>query len=271
MTIDILSHDARSQEAAQALSLGRHIVRSGLLFSSADTPPDLLLLPIPQTRDGIRLNGTPYTLADCQAALMQAKKPPLLIGYGAPDATLAAFPYYDLEKDENFVLENAALTAEGGMLLLGNALAEHGISLKSTAAVILGYGRIARAMAHLLRASGAEVIVGARRAEARLAARDAGYLTFDCADTRFFSERGRLLFAESPHLFINTVPAPDVIPPFAHMPHPLLALELSGKADVLTACEKLPYPTLDGKSIPTRFFPKTAGALLARAIEKIIQ
>ena len=46
--------------------------------------------------------------------------------------------------------------------------------LFSSVAVILGYGRIARAMAARLCAHGAHVMIGARRSEAREAARRAG-------------------------------------------------------------------------------------------------
>ena len=123
-------------------------------------------------------------------------------------------------------------------------------------------------MASRLRASGCAVLIGARRCEARRAAREAGYDAFDCHDEAFFSERGRFLFADRAHILVNTVPEPSVISPMAKMPCPLCALELSGKANVLLACEALPYETIDGKSVPTRFFPQTAGQILAEAIER---
>ena len=265
MHIDFIANDARTQSAKKVLDRS-HTVRSGLLFSSADTPPDALVLPIPPTRDGCTLTGSSYTLADCRSALIHAKKMPMLLGYGACPAPLLFADYCDLSKDEAFVCANAELTAEGGMMLLEGFLSERGLSLYRQAAVILGYGRIARAMAARLASNGCAVLVGARRAEAREAAREATYLPFDCTDKDFFCGRGRLLFAERAHILVNTVPDPSVIPTLAKMPNPLCALELSGKSDVLAACQELPYPTLDGKAIPTRFFPQTAGELLAKAI-----
>ena len=267
MRIDLLSTDARAKSAARILALDRrHTVRSGVLFSGQDTPPDILTLPIPVTRDGQTLTDTPYTLEDCQKALLRAAKKTTVLGYGPCPAPLIAPEYRDLSKDEIFVSANAELTAEGGMMLLYQALSAQGLSLYGTLAVILGYGRIARAMAARLSVSGAEILIGARRHEAREAARKEGYLSYDCTDPRFFSERGRFLFADRTHVLINTVPSPDVIAPTSLIPHPFCALELSGKSDVLSACQSLPYPTLDGKSIPTRFFPESAGALLAQAI-----
>lgn len=268
MHIDFIANDARTESAAEALRR-MHTVRLGALFSVGDTPPDLLVLPIPATRDGRTLCGTPHSLEDCQKSLLRTEKTPLLLGYGACPDALNFAPYRDLCEDEAFLTGNAELTAEGGMLLLGNALAEKGVSLSTTLAVILGYGRIARGMAKRLSANGAAVLVGARRQEARQAAKEAGYLTFDCADAHFFSERGRLLFAERAHILVNTVPAVFPLPPLAQMPHPLFSLELSGKADVLNACRALPFPALDGKSIPTRYFPQTAGQLLAEAILRL--
>ena len=265
MRIDLLSNDERAKSAKELLDR-RHTVRLGALFSPSDTPPDLLVLPIPITRDGLTLNGTPYTLDACRQALQRGARKTAVLGYGAcPDALLCT-DYRDLSQDERFVSANAELTAEGGMLLLENAFSSRGIALFSSVAVILGYGRIARAMAARLCAHGAHVMIGARRSEAREAARRAGYIPFDPYDRAFFFERGRLLFAECAHAAVNTVPTPSVIPTLEGMPNAVCALELSGKGDVLAATEALPFPALDGKAIPTRFFPKSAGALLAEAI-----
>ena len=267
MLIDFLANDERAKEAARILSRDRrNTVRSGFLFSSSDAPPDLLLLPIPATRDGISLNDTPYSLEIFQKRLSQTEKKPRLIGYGACPDILAFSDYLDLSKDEKFVSANAELTAEGGLYLLQKALCRQGLSLSETVAVILGYGRIARAIAARLAANHAQILIGARRKDAREAAQSAGYLPFDCTDRTFFLERGRLLFADRAHILINTVPERSVIELTKKMPSPLFALELSGKSDVLEACQALPYPTIDGKAIPTRFLPQTAGKLLAEAI-----
>ena len=265
MRIDLISNDARAQAAAQALDR-HHTVRSGVLFDFADTPPDLLVLPIPITRDGIHLTGTPLTLEECKDRLLHAEKKPLVLGYGACPDPLRFADYRDLAENEMFVCENAELTAEGGMALLHDALREHGLSLRRTVAVILGYGRIARGMAKRLAANGAFVPIGARRGEAREAAKASGYLPFDTADRLFFSERGRLLFRDRPHILINTVPSSSVISLVEKLPNPLFSLELSGKNDVLAACRALPYPAIDGRALPTRCMPRAAGELLADAI-----
>ena len=99
MRIDLLSNDERAKSAKELLDR-RHTVRLGALFSPSDTPPDLLVLPIPITRDGLTLNGTPYTLDACRQALQRGARKTAVLGYGACPEALLCTDYRDLSQDE---------------------------------------------------------------------------------------------------------------------------------------------------------------------------
>lgn len=72
--------------------------------------------------------------------------------------------FFDYNKDENFLVKNAELTAEGA---LAHLIMNTNISLENTKTLILGYGRVGKAVAKLLKQNGVYVAVAARRKEAR--------------------------------------------------------------------------------------------------------
>ncbi len=267
MYIDFLSDDARAKAAARALDCDHH-TRSGVILSPNELPPDVLVLPIPPTRDGIHPTGLPdLTLTELGRLLAERAPNALLIGYGPCPAELEHMAYDNLEYHKAFINRNAALTAEGGMgMILDELRARGGYSLSDMVAVILGFGRIARSIATCLAGFGCPILVGARRVAARVAADAKGYFSFDITDKSFFDERGELLFADRLHILINTVPSSDVIETSVRMPNALFGIELSGKPHVLASCMKLPYPVLDGRSLPARYTPEAAGIALAAAI-----
>ncbi len=265
MRIDFLFEDGRARAAAEALA-ERAEVR--LAVPPTRIEANTVVLPIPLTRDGE--NTVPpleMPLKDLGDLLRMLPPHTQLVGYGPRHDALFGLRYIDLEAIPTYVEENAVLTAEGGMALLLDALRDMGLSLQDTACVILGYGRIARHMAARLRAFGCNVLIGARKVGARLAAEAMGYHAFDISEPGFFKHRGRLLFASKPHILINTVPAAAAITAVASMPLPLVGLELSGKTPVLNAMmATLLCPTLDGKALPVRHAPVAAGRALARAL-----
>ena len=75
---------------------------------------------------------------------------------------------YRILNDERFARENAELTAEGALYY---AARQSDSALKNSRCLVIGYGRIGRALTERLRALGACVTVAARREESR---REAG-------------------------------------------------------------------------------------------------
>ena len=130
---------------------------------------DAVLLNNPWRR-GLMLPLTdhPFELSNLFARMRKDALLLLSDAQGAPDAL--PFRTVDLSRDEDYVRINAQLTAEGAI-----ACAMNGAwALHDRRCLILGYGRIARALTRGLLALRSPVTVCARRANARAQARDVG-------------------------------------------------------------------------------------------------
>lgn len=179
----------------------------------------------------------------------------VIVGGGLPDS-LGGLDYL---KDEAFLYDNARITAEGAVMLLG----EHtpGTVFGMDAAVI-GMGRIAECLCPLLRALGAHVTVYARRPEALARARALG------AQTVCFS--GALPVSAAQHDAIcNTVP--HVLYDrelLAAVPRDAILLELAsvpGGFDA-DAVHELGLYYVNGQGLPGKYAPRAAGQLIARYV-----
>ena len=169
----------------------------------------------------------------------------------------------DYLKDEAFLYENARITAEGALMLLGTHT--EGTVFGMDVAVI-GMGRIAECLCPLLRALGARVTVYARRPEVLARARAMG------AQTVRFQE-ALPTSAVQHQVICNTVP------------HVLYSRELlaAARRDVLLlelaslpggfdadAVHALGLRYVNGQGLPGKYAPRAAGELIARyAIENV--
>ncbi len=157
---------------------------------------------------------------------------------------------------ETLTLRNAALTAEAAVSLLIESCDG---SLLGSRALILGYGRIARALAARLNPFGCEVTVGARRPETRAEAELNGCkaLSFSEINTGDYD------------YIINTVPAPLLTAEdISHIKPGAVFLELA------TLPNSPPAPHIKyihGAGLPGRCSPKTAGKYIAEELSRLIQ
>jgi dipicolinate synthase subunit A len=164
----------------------------------------------------------------------------------APPAQRTGVPYYE---DEVYVIENAALTAEGAVELL---MRRSSRALVGMQVLVVGYGRIGRALGTRLRALGAEVTVAARGATQRAAARTQGLLTVDMSQLT-----GRY------DSVINTVPAQVLTDDFGGA----LCIDLAsapGGWPPETAVLKAP-------GLPGLYAPRAAADVMAEAIYRVME
>ncbi len=189
------------------------------------------------------------TLAKAQECAAQGS---IIIGGGLADTPNG----YDYLKDEAFLYDNARITAEGALMLLGAST--RGTVYGMDVAVI-GMGRIAECLCPLLRALGASVTVYARRPAVLSRARAMG------AKTVKFSEK--LPESAVMHETIcNTVP--HVLYDrslLAAAPRNILLMELAsapGGFD-MDAVRKLGLTYVNGQSLPGKYAPRAAGELIA--------
>lgn len=220
---------------------------------TADAIDDVILLPIPSTRDNYTISNTKVYIND----VIEGLKPlSLICGYGLSDAHLdMAFRRgalaLDLARDEDFLLENAELTA---LCALGIFLGSTRYSPREVAVGVVGYGRIGKRLTNLFLYLGSRVTVFTSREDTRLELCEYGVASAASAATADLSGL---------NLLINTAPAP-IFPPSA-IPAGLRVIELAS-GDNFSGVEVVEkYP-----SIPAKMFPYSAGRAWGRAIERFI-
>jgi dipicolinate synthase subunit A len=169
MTLIAAGGDLRQKAAAEALS-GEYDVYLTGFGRTADTAlpesAEVLLLPTPAAPDG-RYLFAPF--ADQPLALDE------LLGRLSPGAAVlggrmtaelcetveaAGFSAIDYTQSDSFAERNAIPTAEGALMLAMQALP---VTLHGLSCLILGAGRISRALQMRLSGLGAHVTVAARR------------------------------------------------------------------------------------------------------------
>ena len=214
---------------------------------------EVIILPIPTTRDGVSLNGDGAPLYDL---VEDADEGTLIVGYGLPDwfsmlaSSLGAI-LIDCAEDEEFLLENAELTATATL----------GIILESEKRVprdirfgIVGYGRIAKALLRDLLYHGSRVTVYTRRESVRLDLAEAG------VGSEPFSIGANLSEID---ILINTAPQ---TPPFlSEIPNDVRVIEVaSGNNFEARAVERYP-------SLPARSFPISAAGAWYKSVLRMLK
>lgn len=156
-------------------------------------------------------------------------------------------PCLDLLLDEAYLAENAAITAHCAIKL---ALPQLSVTLSGCPVLIMGWGRIGKCLGQLLRALGAEVTIAARNPSHRAMLKALGYQAVDYPQIPEILEHFRLLY--------NTVPV-KILSESVPYPETLVAIELS-------SLSALPGKVIDGRRLPGRLAPESAGRLIAETI-----
>ena len=266
--IMIIGGDKRFEYVEQYLSENGFEVspcRSETELLSEAENSKTVVLPLPVTRDGVYINMKSANPQISLKTLISAiKKGDAVIGgIVKPDLKVAleergaaVFDYYDGE----MINENAVLTAKA----LPEVFSENGIDFRNMRTVITGFGRTAKATADLLCAENCGFSVCARSKAAEKQARDKGYdfLYLDALPDRIKEFR----------LVINTVPAlilDEKI--FAGMNGDTVTVDIASAPfgeDENTA-KAFSIRLIRALSLPGKYFPQQAGALIAERIESI--
>lgn len=236
-TVTLTGFEAYGKEVQNAVPYGEAEKQIG--------GAELIVLPLPYTRDGKTVNA-PFAKGAISLEELFAicgSKP--VLGGMLPEKGIHA-DYYD----EIMVLQNADVTAEAALLTAG---ARSGTTFAGGKALILGYGRIGKALANKLKALGCFVTVAARKEADRALARLSGHSAVDCVTAE-------TLFAGMDFVF-NTVPTElfgeEV---FDALPERIPVVDL---ADGISGTRVIKAPGLPGK-----YAPEKAGEILAEAVER---
>ena len=237
-----------------------NIVKCGTL-AEALSDADCVLLPLPCSYDGVRLN-CPLTGEELRVSeVLDAAAPDALIfaGMAKGQTDDRIIDYYEREE---FSVLNAIPTAEGALAI---AMGELPITVHGMRVGVAGFGRIGKTTAALFRAAGAQVTVFARSYEALAWAK-----TYGCAAERF--ERLREM-AHGFDCLINTVPALVIDAAILEkMRADTLIIDLASKpggVDFRTA-EKLGIHAIPALSLPGKSSPDTAGKIISETILNIL-
>lgn len=225
------------------------------------TRADMLLLPMPCSAGGgleIPACGrltcaelTPYLAKN--AVVAGGKMPTAMIEY----FNSLGFTTADYLRREELAVKNCVPTAEGALAL---AMREMDVTISGTRALIIGWGRVAKACARLFGATGARVCVTARNLGQLAEAESCGFEAFELE--QLFARAGGF------PLIINTVPAPVLTREIIEETRRgCLVIDLAsqpGGTDFAAAAE-LSRRAVHALSLPGKCAPVTAGEIIAEA------
>lgn len=173
------------------------------------------------------------------------------------------YPVEDVMERESLVWENAKLTAQAVPVLLGM---EDGIFLKGKQVLVLGGGRVAKALWPVLKDRGAKVAVAARSSAQLDLAEQVGAEAVPLEQMEPALGRAELV--------INTIPAPVLgRKELAALHAGVLVLDLAsapGGVDFAAARELDVSARLE-PGLPGKWFPVQAGRLLGETVREILQ
>lgn len=253
-TFCIVGTDARQRAAARALQRAGYAVTGAEGVGNAD----YILLPMPLDAGKADLARILRAARPGTLALGGKVSPP--VQAAADGAGIELIDYF--ERPELASL-NAVPTAEGCICLLMQ-LRER--TIWQSPILVLGYGRVGRAVARRLQVLGAVVTVAARSPEQRAGARCAGCRAAD------LTRLPQILPGFD--AVVNTIPAPVLgRAELACLPAGALVIDLAsmpGGTD-FAAAKALDIRAEHALSLPARCAPQTAGELVADTVLNILE
>lgn len=153
-------------------------------------------------------------------------------------------PTIDLLKEEQYLAENAALTADCALRLLGERLS---VSFRDCPILVIGWGRIGKCLAAMLRALGAHVWVAARKPADMGMLTALGYEAVAIGDIEPRQYRA----------IINTAPAPVLAGS---------GDEVCVKIDLASRLGMAGENVLWARGLPGKMLPEASGALIAQGV-----
>lgn len=226
-----------------------------------------IILPVPASRNKKVINA-PFSNADIVLSeklfsnlknkVVFAGIVSSLIEYVKPSG-LHIRDYY---QREDFLIPNALLTAEGAVSI---ALKEYGKSIFSSRCLVVGFGRIGKILAKLLKNMGAKVTVSARSVKDISLAKISG---FETTNVSKIDEKAEF------DLIFNTVPAlvlDAAALSFLSSARMIIDLASAPGGTDKFAAEELGIKLIPALGIPGKCFPEAAGEIIADVIYKMIE
>lgn len=222
-------------------------------------PSDIAILPLPTTTDGKILNNKLSSdILTLESVKKQTENNLVLSGnYSLNEQTIL---YGNLEE---FAIPNAVLTAEGAIAL---AIINTPDSIFKSNCLVVGNGRIGKALSWRLKNLGAKVLVSARKEADFANIESLGMEYIETAEIEKTIEKFDIIF--------NTVNAPVIDKKVIDkMNRKQLIIELAsmpGGIDKKTAKDRK-INIIYGKSLPAVYSPNSAAEILGKTVVKLIE
>lgn len=222
---------------------------------------DAIILPVPVTKDGVTvfspMSDSPIPLFD----LLRKDGKFIFSGMNTVnDIFLAGDRIFCYSSREDFKSDNAIPTAEGAVAA---AIREYDGTISSARLLVIGYGRIGRALSAMLKGMGAEVSVSARK-------------PWDLEKIR--SEGSTPQYTDSLNgqydIIFNTVPALVLdLKTLSRIAAGGIVIDLASLPGGVDdeAAKKIGIRVCHELSLPGRVAPKTAGDIIKKAVLNIIR
>ena len=277
----VVGGDMRQAKLAELLSADGHTVHTYALeelgpLAGVHAAEDLgeaeladcVVLPLPAAGEGGRLNAPLSGAAHPMEEVLAALRPGQVVCAGRVDPATAALAegrgltLHDYFTREELAVANAVPTAEGAIQI---AMEELPITLHGARVLVIGYGRLGRALAPRLSALGARVSVAARKYAALAWAE-----SFNWGTERIGQLAGWLCGYD---LVVNTVPAPVLgEAELEELKPDCLVIDLASKPGGVdfAAAARLGRKVVWALSLPGKTAPVTAGRAIQTAIYNIL-
>ena len=275
-TLALVGGDARQKYLLSELNRRGYATRAYGLGDGSQTLPfvtdnaEAVILPVPATRDGVHIPTPLAPDLDCTfEKLLHYLSPRVhLLGGMFPkdwkaETDARGIRVTDYFSDETLKLRNALPTAEGAIRLAMETLP---VTLFGTRVAVIGYGRIGSLLTERLAALGARVTVFARSPVARAEA------SFHGADTES-AEAGKICPPPDCRAVFNTVPFRLIDSEnLRAFPRGCVLMELASAPGGFDpeAAKEAGLSVIEAPGLPGRFYPESAGAILADAVCAIL-
>lgn len=155
-----------------------------------------LLLDVPSFGPGGLLRG-----GGAVDNLLQMLPPDItVVGGNLVHPALEGYPVLDLLRNAGYLAANAAITADCALQVAAPLMTA---AFAESPALVIGWGRIGKCLAKLLKAIGTDVAVAARKESDRAMLRALGYRTADTAHLEDILPSCRLIFNTAPELLLR--------------------------------------------------------------------
>lgn len=238
-----------------------------LKISDLISSSEYIILPVPASRNKKVINA-PFSNSDIvlsEKLFSNLKNKVVFAGIVSSlieDVKPSGLYIRDYYQREDFLIPNALLTAEGAVSI---ALKEYGKSIFSSRCLVVGFGRIGKILAKLLKNMGAKVTVSARSVKDVSLAKISG---FETTNVSKISEKADF------DLIFNTVPAlvlNEGVLGYLSSARMIIDLASSPGGTDKLAAEELGIKLIPALGIPGKCFPEAAGEIIADVIYKMIE